>query len=230
MRILLAGAQQFLGRAVLARLLPAHEILALVQGRPTDLPVPAADMGPMSEDALARYGLGCQSMIHLVGPGSERLERAARRAGIAHIVRVVPWSNTDGPDEDRCTLRVGQLIGPGDPHGVGRSWMRWALTDPSPVPGRAGLVDHRDAVGGIESALWKGQAGALYPLVGANPAWSDLAGRLRACWGKRPPPAEGPEAAPGVDAGEVDLGRVQADLGWWHRDLDRSLAETVAGL
>ncbi len=230
MRILLAGADTVLGLPLLRRLGSAHEILALGCDAQPELPVPGELLHAVSNEDLARFMAGCQAMIDLIGPDTDRLEPAARAAGIQHIIRVVPYSPLNTPCEGRCTLGLGQLIGPGDPQDVIRGWMRWAISDPAPGEGHAALVDHRDALGGIESALWKGKPGRVYPLVGANPSWQLLAQELRACWTKSSPPAPGAWSAPGPDVGRVDSRSSKTDLGWWHRAWGQSLSETVASL
>jgi len=229
MRILLAGAQEVLGQALIERLGTQHEILALTHGSVGDLRVPTGNIDDLHGDALQRFMLGCQSMIHLWQGPTPPLEDAARAAGITHIVRVVPWQAPHVSDTGCCILRVAPMIGPGDPHGVGQAWINWAMTTQEMGTERTVLVDHRDVVGGIESALWKGQHGAMYPLVGANPTRAELATLLQALNTQKSPDS-GTWVAPGEDVGQIDTSRAEADLGWWHRSIERSLSETVAGL
>jgi len=230
MRILLAGAHRPLSSVLLERLEPSHEILLLVPGKPPDRAAPSSDMRSLSDLELTRFGQGCQTMIHLVGPHTERVEAAAVAAGIHHIVRVEPWRMDSAPKPTRCTLRLGSLIGPGDPQGVIRAWLRWSLGSVQAKPGHAVLVDFRDAAGGIEGALWKGKPGAVYPIVGGNPSHHELRDSLRALWTGPPPTVPPDTPAPGLDAGSVDLHASRSELGWWSRDINASLRDTVASL
>ena len=210
MRILLTGADQALGQALITRLQPSHELL-------------------IRDDSSSREIVGCQALIHLWSAATEGIEASARAAGVEHILRVVPWAGPADPAPGCCIVRTAPLMGPGDPEAVIQGWLSWALQDPQEGAGRAVLVDHRDALGGIESALWKGRAGAVYPLIGANPTWSALGAQLRSIW-TGPAPGAGPWAVPGEDAGQIGTDSSEADLGWWHRSLEQSLRDTVARL
>ena len=204
MRILLTGGSRFLGQGLIRRLGPSHELRLL-------------DCGSSRELA------GCQAMVHLWSESTGPLETEARAAGVGPIIRVLAWTDPLVHPVEACTLRLPPLIGPGDPDGTVGRWL--SAADTEPPSGRAVMVDHRDALGGIESALWKGKQAHQYTLVGANPTWVQLAELLRGFGG-----AGGVSGTWGEDAGVLSTHKEAAELGWWSRGLERSLNDTVASL
>ena len=210
MRILLVGTGEVLASGLIARFRDHHELLC-------------RDAGD------ARELVGCQTMIHLWTAQTASMEDHARAAGIKRIIRVVGWEPAPDPEPGVCIIRLAPLIGPGDPQGTIRQWHQWVhQANPDPQS-HAPMVDHRDALGGIEGAMWKGKDGVIYPLVGPCPMVGELQRALSAAL-PLPGPGEHGPGQPITEAAQANTESARRDLGWWHRTLQQSLNDTVAGL
>jgi len=86
--------------------------------------------------------------------------------------------------------------------------------------------------------MTRGPTGVGMPLAAAAWSYQAFYGTLARLAGREAPPADGrhwlagthaPELDPAGLAWQVDSRRARAELGWWTRSPDRTLADTLGG-
>jgi hypothetical protein len=201
---------------MLQRLSREHALLAVSWGASPEVDVPWAS--PTRQLDLTRFAEGCDAVIDIGGRGQpEFFDAAIQDAGLQRWVRVSPFNQPHPPvcANNAVHLIPGVLLGPGDPWGQGQILRHWAMSDRVAPTEAPALVDFRDVMGAIESALYRGTPGTPYRLLNDCPDWAALRAHLRGQiidTKAREPPSQ------------TKLSK--RDIGWWFRDWRRTLNDT----
>ncbi len=221
MRILLTGAQSWLGRVLVDRLGRDHQLLVL--GESVDGAVGAA--GRLGDEASLRRALeGVQVALHLAAATGEDGTSGVLEAAAWCRVRRVVWVGPAGPRalaaSGVAVLEPAALLGPGHPGGPPPLLRAW-------LGGRLGaavsFVDVRDVGGAVEAAMSRGPTGVAMPLASAKWTTARFSRALAELTGR-----DAPQVGQGDPVEPIDSHVARESLGWWTRSPERTLRDTLA--